>query len=64
MCNDAVSATIQVIVGHIFETSINVCVSSDLSEILPVFSLRLSEHNLINLEEKYVFMCHILVMYV
>ena len=51
---------IKVIVGHIFETSINVCVSSDLSEILSVCSLRLSGYNLINLEGKYIFSKQIL----
>ena len=54
------SWTGKVIVGHIFETSINVCVSSDLSEIVSVCSLRFAGHNLINLERKYIFSKQIL----
>ena len=51
---------LKVIVGHIFETSIKCLVSSVLSEILSVCSLRLSGHNLINLEGKYIFSKQIL----
>ena len=47
---------------HVFETSVkHVCASSDLNEILSVCSLRLSGHNFINLERKYIFSKQILV---